>query len=80
MPNNYRGVCWHAGNGKYRVKIAERTLGYYDDDREAALFYDACARLLFGPDAVLNFPKTSSPVEHRVQANTKLTKAGLLRA
>ena len=75
-------MCWHARNKRYRVKIGHPgvTIGYFDDAEEAARQYDAAARILFGPDAVLNFPFGSDRVEHRTRAMTKLIRAGLLPA
>lgn len=57
---NYRGVsrckarnCWQA---QFKIHGKNRGLGLYDDQRDAALAYDAFARHHFGEFAQLNFP------------------------
>lgn len=58
--SGYKGVCWHRNEGRWQVRIqayGQRIcLGYFDDEVEAALAYDAAARQLHGEYARLNFP------------------------
>ena len=72
----YKGVCWdyHAQSWKVRITSdgAQINLGRYGDEIEAARKYDAAARRLKGPDAVLNFPEPSEQPEPAVpQENAK---------
>jgi len=66
-PPKYRGVSWHVSDHKYRVKLKKHGrhvfLGNYDDPKVAAKVYDACARLLHGPDAIFNFLGGLAPPE-----------------
>lgn len=56
----YKGVTWNARKGKWYALIfvegKQRFIGQFDDEVEAALAYDARARLAFGEFAKLNFP------------------------
>lgn len=56
--SRYKGVGPHKALWRARIKVDGKTigLGYYRDEREAALAYDAAARQLFGAFARLNFP------------------------
>lgn len=55
----YRGISWHKKDRRWRVKIRAQQrnlfLGNYTDPEYAARVYDAAAKILHGPDAVLNF-------------------------
>jgi len=57
--SRYKGVSWDAGRRRWRAHITIRDelkfLGRYDDEREAALAYDAAARAAFGIFALCNF-------------------------
>lgn len=60
--STYKGVDLHKASGRWRVRIADgtgrvRALGYYSDEREAALVYDSSARQIHGPYATVNFPR-----------------------
>lgn len=57
-PSPYRGVSWHRGRWRVRLKIQGREyhLGCFRDEIQAARAYDAHARRLLGRHAVLNFP------------------------
>ena len=57
--SQYRGVSWSKGKGRWRACITiEKTvhLGYFVNEREAALVYDTAARSRFGVFANCNFP------------------------
>jgi hypothetical protein len=51
----YRGVSRYRGR-IWRARIGQREIGYFADEEEAALAYDAAAREAFGSQARLNFP------------------------
>jgi hypothetical protein len=66
--SKFKGVSWHKRDRKWMVYIydgevqangerAKRHLGYFDSEIEAALAYDAAARVSFGATAALNFPE-----------------------
>jgi hypothetical protein len=57
--SQYKGVSWSKSKGKWRAYITiERTvhLGYFTDEVQAALAYDAAARIRFGVFSNCNFP------------------------
>lgn len=65
--SRFHGVRWHAKSGKWEARIADgertangcaknRFLGHFASETEAALAYDAAARVSFGDFASLNFP------------------------
>lgn len=65
--SRYKGVYWNAVAQRWAVRLANgevlpnghrrcRTLGYFDNEIEAAHFHDVAARKAFGPFARLNFP------------------------
>jgi AP2 domain len=57
--SQYKGVSWSKGKGKWRACIRiEKTvhLGYFTDEKEAAVVYDTAARSRFGIFAKCNFP------------------------
>ena len=64
VTSKYRGVRWHYCNSKWEARIFNGTrqisLGYYDNEAEAAAAYDAEARGLRGAAAVVNF-RTAKP-------------------
>ena len=55
----YKGICWDESRGKWRAEIRSSGkrihLGRFVSKEEAALAYDAAARLLHGDFAFLNF-------------------------
>ena len=44
----YKGISWHKGNKKWRVRIQGKDLGYYDNIGEASEFYNKKAKEIFG--------------------------------
>jgi len=56
----YKGVAWYQKTGKWRVRIyyngKEILIGYFDDEKAAAMAYDAKAKELFGEFAAPNLP------------------------
>ena len=59
--SKYKGVCWNKHAKKFMASISidgkNKTLGYFDDQVDAAKAYDKAAKKLFGEFAYLNFPK-----------------------
>lgn len=55
---------WHYCNSKWEARIFNGTrqvsLGYFDNESEAATAYDAQARKMRGNAAILNFPSDDS--------------------
>jgi hypothetical protein len=54
----YRGVVWRKDKQKFQVRFGSerRSLGYFDDAKDAAVAYDEAARERYGDHAYLNFP------------------------
>lgn len=84
-PPKYRGVCWHKKDRRWRVKIERHSrcywLGNWTSQEDAARVYDCAARLVWGPDAVLNFPTERLPPPHIPEAKilAMMVEKGLLR-
>lgn len=59
-PSKYKGVTWHKHRKKWQAQICydgkHKTVGYFDDEFEAAKTYDQAAKKHHGEFAVLNFP------------------------
>lgn len=51
-----KGVSWDAHKKRWRARCADRTVGYFREEVDAARAYDAAARDTFGAFARLNFP------------------------
>jgi hypothetical protein len=60
--SRYKGVSQAKGQKKWRAEIhcngRKIHLGYFDDEKAAAMAYDAKAKELFGEYAVLNLPSS----------------------
>ena len=60
--SRYKGVCWSKKEHKWHAQIKENgrqtTIGYFDDETEAARAYDTKAKELYGQFAALNFPES----------------------
>lgn len=56
--SSYRGVSWHEGQWRARIKVQgrDRHLGLFGDEVAAAKRYDYAARKAYGEQAILNFP------------------------
>jgi hypothetical protein len=58
--SKYRGVCWKKSKSKWIARIAydskQHSLGYFEDEQEAAKAYDRAARVHKGGNAQPNFP------------------------
>lgn len=59
--SRYRGVAWHPDRGLWSAAItvdgARHALGYYDDDREAAVAYDRAVLFFEARHRPRNFPR-----------------------
>lgn len=51
-PSGYKGVTWH--NEKWRARLVQKHLGYFDNKEDAARAYDVAAFQHFGESAYLN--------------------------
>lgn len=56
----FRGVGWRAHASKWVARLADRHLGYFETEVDAAKAYDAAATEMFGEFATLNFPAGKS--------------------
>lgn len=56
--SRFKGVCLNVGNRKWQASIClsgkQCNLGYFADEEDAALAYDAAARFIFGEFALTN--------------------------
>ena len=61
--SRYKGVNWIKSVGKWRARIQyndrEISIGYFDNEKAAAMAYDAKAKELFGDYAAPNLPSSS---------------------
>jgi hypothetical protein len=57
--SQFKGVYWFKPTSRWRACLATKSLGYYHNEVEAALAYDAAAQKYFGQFAKLNFPTES---------------------
>ena len=59
--SRYRCVSWHKGNKKYQVVVQHNhqqfSVGYFDEEEEAARAYDSFVAERRGADVKLNFPR-----------------------
>jgi len=60
--SRYKGVAWSKSRKKWRARITcngkVTYIGYFDDEKAAAMAYDVRAKELFGDYAVLNLPSS----------------------
>jgi hypothetical protein len=60
--SRYKGVTWHKAQRKWQVQICyngkHRTVGYFDNELDAAKAYDEAAKKYHKEFAVLNFKKS----------------------
>jgi hypothetical protein len=58
--SKYQGVCWEKRSNKWQARITydgkRHSLGYFEDEQEAARAYDRAARAQHRDNALLNFP------------------------
>lgn len=63
--SRFKGVSWYEAKQKWGVSLTfggrrAVKLGYFEDEIEAALVYDAAVEQHFGADAFTNFPRGAS--------------------
>ncbi len=72
--SKFRGVYFNKAAKKYRVRISanrvRKQYGLFESEIDAAKRYDEMARMLFGEEAVLNFPE-----EKLLSVSTPLTSS-----
>ena len=60
--SRYKGVAWSKSRKKWRTKVKCNgrviSIGHFDDERAAAMAYDARAKKLFGEYAAPNLPSS----------------------
>jgi hypothetical protein len=84
--SNYFGVYWVKPRNKWMAVIClggrhNRTIGYFDDEAEAARAYDHAAVMHFGDAARLNFPEEWPPQRRRrVHAQARKAESSSARA
>jgi hypothetical protein len=58
--SKFKGVAWKKSHNRWRARIMVNRqdifLGYFDDEKDAAMAYDNAARLYFSEFARCNFP------------------------
>ena len=52
--SKYKGVGWHKAKRKWRVRVKDIHVGYFDDEQEAAKAYNERALIEFGEFTRLN--------------------------
>lgn len=52
--SKYKGVSLHKATGKWQVRVKGKTIGYYSNERTAAIIYNLVAKAEFGEFARLN--------------------------
>lgn len=76
-----KGVGWHKARGKFHARIQLQGmryhLGYFASAEQAALAYDAAARLLFGEFARCNYPDRKTLQAIATAVIRRLRKRGL---
>lgn len=62
-PSPYRGVSWHRGQWRAKIKVQGHSqhLGCFDSEEKAARAYDYHAQRYHGDRARLNFPPPAAP-------------------
>jgi hypothetical protein len=64
--SRFKGVNWDKRENKWRVQGRlngrQETIGYFDNEEDAARKYDAWAVAAFGRFAALNFPRQIDPL------------------
>ncbi|MBZ0293050.1 MAG: AP2/ERF family transcription factor [Anaerolineae bacterium] len=80
--SGYKGVSFNQGKWEARIRVEQRRihLGRYPSALEAALTYDAAARLFNGDFAGVNFPDVPTPEPQRLHLERLLAKRPGVRA
>ena len=77
--SRFKGVCFHADRGLWAAQIRKdgvgKSLGRFDSELDAALAYDAAARVLFGEHGHLNLPDQPSTEQALADARRALDSA-----
>jgi hypothetical protein len=69
--SQYKGVHWVESENKWRARITCKGrvmfIGYFDDEKAAAMAYDARARELFGDYAAPNLPSSKERGQNKAE-------------
>jgi hypothetical protein len=69
--SKYKGVDWSKSEGKWKARITCNDrwifIGYFDDEKAAAMAYDARAKELFGDYATPNLPSSKERGQNKAE-------------
>jgi hypothetical protein len=75
--SRYKGVAWSKSRKKWRTKVKCNgrviSIGHFDDERAAAMAYDARAKKLFGEYAAPNLPSSKERGKKKSRKGCEVT-------